>query len=564
MPITITQNDITKLQVDALVCPTNINLQMGYGVCATIFKAAGIQEMQSSCNKIAPIRIGDAVITDGFNLLAKYVIHTAVPKYYEEKQGEYQLLRLTYTNSIKCALENNCKSIAFTFMSRGLYAYPKDAEINIAITTIGELIKGKEIDISLVFSKNDSFTGAVNLFDKYDVFFDEHYDNEPLNIDTLWIIGNGFDIASGLKTKYADFIEWYRYLPSINDHIHKFKEKINDDEKGWANLELKLGEITSDYDEDINTFEQCFDDLRQKLNEYLEKESKEHANYSKIDKYFNNITIDTTAFVILNYTQNFENYIRSRYKEKHIFNFFYPHGNIFDNNYANMTVLGVGEPEHIKNPFFRDNEAFKIKFIKVKMTDWYANTDIERLFMDKVLSSQKLLVNVFGCSVGEVDAYFWAHIFKGRSDNDIVFLPEKLYNCWHGIGKQAIHKVVFYNYKLGDTVFTNEEDKSSFDTDYKKLFETNDLDFSKCSSDLRNFYIYVKQRNLCYEDCVKLLAKISLYNQYKIKFLIPTIYRPLLFILKFFPNGGYRQDSMMYNFLDKAFDFVDTVNNKDN
>ena len=79
MPLSIVRDDITKLQVDAIVNPSNTNLQISGGVCCAIFKKAGIKELQSACNKIAPINVCDAVVTSGFNLPAKYIIHTASP-----------------------------------------------------------------------------------------------------------------------------------------------------------------------------------------------------------------------------------------------------------------------------------------------------------------------------------------------------------------------------------------------------------------------------------------------------------------------------------------------------
>jgi len=83
MPFTIIRNDITKMKVDAIVNAANTDLRMGGGVCGAIFKAAGVNELQEACNKLAPIKTGDAVITSGFRLPAKYIIHAAGPVYRE-------------------------------------------------------------------------------------------------------------------------------------------------------------------------------------------------------------------------------------------------------------------------------------------------------------------------------------------------------------------------------------------------------------------------------------------------------------------------------------------------
>ncbi|HCK24822.1 MAG TPA: RNase III inhibitor, partial [Bacteroides graminisolvens] len=101
MPFTIVRQDITKMKVDAIVNAANTELQMGGGVCGAIFKAAGATQLQAACDKLAPIKTGEAVITPGFNLLAKYVIHAAGPVFRGGKSGEEEQLRSCYLNSLK-------------------------------------------------------------------------------------------------------------------------------------------------------------------------------------------------------------------------------------------------------------------------------------------------------------------------------------------------------------------------------------------------------------------------------------------------------------------------------
>jgi O-acetyl-ADP-ribose deacetylase (regulator of RNase III) len=127
MPFTIIRNDITKLRVDAIVNAANTDLAMGGGVCGAIFKAAGAIKLKAACDKLAPIKTGEAVITPGFALHAKFVIHAAGPVYrhWNAAQNE-DLLRGAYTNSLKRAVENQCESIAFPLISSGTNGYPKD------------------------------------------------------------------------------------------------------------------------------------------------------------------------------------------------------------------------------------------------------------------------------------------------------------------------------------------------------------------------------------------------------------------------------------------------------
>lgn len=105
MPFTIVRQDITQMDVDAIVNAANTELAMGGGVCGAIFRAAGSAELQASCDRLAPVQTGEAVITPGFGLPAKYVIHTAGPVYRDGTQGEEQLLRSSYQNSLALARE---------------------------------------------------------------------------------------------------------------------------------------------------------------------------------------------------------------------------------------------------------------------------------------------------------------------------------------------------------------------------------------------------------------------------------------------------------------------------
>jgi O-acetyl-ADP-ribose deacetylase (regulator of RNase III) len=102
---TIVRQDITKMQVDAIVNAANADLQMGGGACGAIFKAAGATQLQAACDKIAPIKTGEAVITPGFGLPAKFIIHAAGPVYRQwNKEQNEQHLRAAYTNSLKRAV----------------------------------------------------------------------------------------------------------------------------------------------------------------------------------------------------------------------------------------------------------------------------------------------------------------------------------------------------------------------------------------------------------------------------------------------------------------------------
>ena len=128
--------DITTLKVDAIVNAANSSLLGGGGVDGAIHRAAG-RELYNECKTLGGSKTGEAKITKGYNLPAKYVIHTVCPIYYEHSEEEnIRLLRMCYINSMNLANNNNVKSIAFPAISTGVYGFPKELAAKTAIDTI--------------------------------------------------------------------------------------------------------------------------------------------------------------------------------------------------------------------------------------------------------------------------------------------------------------------------------------------------------------------------------------------------------------------------------------------
>lgn len=176
MPFTIVRQDITKLKVDAIVNAANTDLAMGGGVCGAIFKAAGALELQAACDKLAPIKTGEAVITLGFGLRAKFIIHASGPVYSQRnKEQNEQLLRAAYTNSLKRAVENNCISIAFPLISSGIYGYPKDEALQVATSAIQDFLKDYDLEVTLVVFDKSSFAVSRELLGAVESYIDEHF-----------------------------------------------------------------------------------------------------------------------------------------------------------------------------------------------------------------------------------------------------------------------------------------------------------------------------------------------------------------------------------------------------
>lgn len=175
MPFSIVRNDITKMKVHAIVNAANTELKIGGGVCGAIFNAAGERKLQTACEKLAPIKTGDAVATPAFALSAKYIIHTAGPIYKDGKSGEEELLRSAYTNSLNLALEKKCKSIAFPLLSSGAYGYPKEEALHVATEAFRNFLSEHDMDIYLVVFDKSALSVSKKLLYEVKSYIDEHY-----------------------------------------------------------------------------------------------------------------------------------------------------------------------------------------------------------------------------------------------------------------------------------------------------------------------------------------------------------------------------------------------------
>ena len=147
--IKIIQGDITTLAVDAIVNAANQVMLGGGGVDGAIHRAAG-RELYEACLKVPEVRpgvrcpTGEARITPGFKLPAKFVIHTVGPVYRDGQHGEPEKLAACYRNSLALAAENGCTSIAFPCISTGIYGYPKEEAAQIAVREVKEFLAAKD------------------------------------------------------------------------------------------------------------------------------------------------------------------------------------------------------------------------------------------------------------------------------------------------------------------------------------------------------------------------------------------------------------------------------------
>lgn len=150
MSLHIVKNDISLMQTDAIVNAANPYLRNGGGVTGAIFRRAGAAELEAYTKNIAPIATGKAVITPGFKLAAKYIIHAVGPVYHGGEQNEATLLESCYVEALKLAQEQGLESVAFPLISAGIYGYPVGEALRIALSCFKNFLQTHELEIYLV------------------------------------------------------------------------------------------------------------------------------------------------------------------------------------------------------------------------------------------------------------------------------------------------------------------------------------------------------------------------------------------------------------------------------
>ena len=175
MPLLFVRDNIVHMKTDAIVNAADSSLRPGGGVCGSIFDRAGYDKMEKACQKIGGCAVGNAVMTPGFSLPAKYVIHAVGPVWQGGSQNEEAQLRSCYIKSLNLAKKHWLKSIAFPLISSGSCGYPKEEALQVAITAISSFLLKHDMTVYIVVYDEDSFCLSEKLTQRVEQFIDDRY-----------------------------------------------------------------------------------------------------------------------------------------------------------------------------------------------------------------------------------------------------------------------------------------------------------------------------------------------------------------------------------------------------
>lgn len=221
MAFQIIRNDITKVKADAIVNTANPKPIVGGGTDAAIYEAAGKKQLLAERKKIGEIARGEAISTLAFNLNAKYIIHTVGPIWEDGNKGELDILKACYENSLNEALKLKCKSIAFPLIATGVYGFPKDKALQVAMSVIQAFLMEHKMTVTLVVFSEKAFQLSGNVVDNIREYVDANYVEEALE----WEYMADSDIYSNIHMSDEEEAIYIRNMRLEREHQMKMQQK---------------------------------------------------------------------------------------------------------------------------------------------------------------------------------------------------------------------------------------------------------------------------------------------------------------------------------------------------
>ena len=246
MPLIIVRNDITKMPVDAIVNATKESLLGGGGVDGCIHRAAG-PELLAECRTLSGCKTGDAKITKAYRLPCRYVIHTVGPVWNGGSHGERKQLVSCYRTSLALAKEHNCETVAFPLISSGIFGYPKDQALRVAVDTISEFLAENDMTVYIVIFDRAAYQIGNKLFADIAAYIDDHYVDAHTDTRRERLRGS-IDLQSQPLSVYEDAAPQYASASVASGNLDDLLAHLD---AGFSETLLKLIDRSGKKDSEI-------------------------------------------------------------------------------------------------------------------------------------------------------------------------------------------------------------------------------------------------------------------------------------------------------------------------
>lgn len=280
MSFKIIRNDITKVNADVIVNTANPKPVIGGGTDRAIYEAASSKQLLEQRQQIGHIKRGEVAVTDAFDLKAKYIIHTVGPTWVDGNHNEFDILENCYLNSLKKAIELKCESIAFPLISTGVYGFPKDKALQIAVSVFSKFLLENDISILLVVFDKKSFQLSGKIVGTIDTYIDANY------------------VKKKRETEYSRKSRIYAREEDVEYELPEYEESYNDrDSSELEDIFLRNPTIPTpsiSIDDMIDQIGPSFHDKLFELIDCQELDNKDVWKLANLDrKHFSKIQCDS-------------------------------------------------------------------------------------------------------------------------------------------------------------------------------------------------------------------------------------------------------------------------------